>query len=216
MAAVEDIVAALQPGSGSQQMASLVQGARDQLATQPARLAGIPAAEVAPEDVRNPAVQRVMDVLAAPRHVAEHIMGGLATLPQRAIENSQYSLDSGNYDPRVPVEAAMLPMGTGAIVGVPLNLGEEALGAGIRTYRNVPDTLMGYRKSGPQKGFEETNYPYTQDVAVTLPRLDGSAPETFSDAIKGMNADHALERAHRNWPDALHITPIVRKSEAGQ
>lgn len=32
---------------------------------------------------------------------------GLVTLPQRAIENSQFSVESGVYDPSVPVEAAL-------------------------------------------------------------------------------------------------------------
>jgi hypothetical protein len=31
----------------------------------------------------------------------------VVSLPKRAIENSQYSLDTGNYDPKVPVEAAL-------------------------------------------------------------------------------------------------------------
>lgn len=31
----------------------------------------------------------------------------LVTLPKRAIENSQFALDTGNYDPAVPMEAAM-------------------------------------------------------------------------------------------------------------
>lgn len=37
---------------------------------------------------------------------AANMIGDLATLPKRAIENSQYSLDTGNYDPAVPMEAA--------------------------------------------------------------------------------------------------------------
>jgi hypothetical protein len=177
------------------------------IGSQPQRLPAAPQydqateqAAMMPETFANPMVKGAIE--------------GMATLPRRAIENSQYSLDSGNYDPGPTLEAAMLPMGTGAIAGVPLKAGEEALGAGIRTYRSVPDSLMGYRKSGPQKGFEETNYPHTQDVAVTLPGRDGSAPETFVDAIKGMNANHAIERAHRNWPDAVHITPITGRDGA--
>lgn len=75
----------------------------------------------------------------------------------------------------------------------------------VRPYVNVPDSLMGYRKSGPQKGFDETNYPHTQDVAVTLPKTSYSPQETFADQVKGMNPDHALERAWRNWPDAINI-----------
>lgn len=76
----------------------------------------------------------------------------------------------------------------------------NTLRAGIRPYQNVPDSLMGYNRNGPQKGFDESNYPHTQDVQVVFPDR-----EVMTDQIKGMNADHALERAHRNWQDAIHI-----------
>ncbi len=61
---------------------------------------------------------------------------GLATLPQRAIQNSQYSLETGNYDPAVPVEAAMTAM-TGGVAGTgPKGV---ALGSGpIRAYHGSP------------------------------------------------------------------------------
>lgn len=55
---------------------------------------------------------------------------GLVTLPRRAIENSQFSLDSGHYDPSTSFEAATLPMGTGAIAGVPVKGLEAVMGAG--------------------------------------------------------------------------------------
>jgi inorganic pyrophosphatase-like protein/conjugative element/phage-associated large polyvalent protein len=66
-----------------------------------------------------------------------------------------------------------------------------------RPYASVPDSLMGFRKEGPQKGFDETKYPHVQDVRVTFP-----GREPFEDAIKGMNKEHALERARRNWKGA--------------
>jgi hypothetical protein len=44
----------------------------------------------------------------------KHLMDSVATLPQRAIESSQYALDTGNYDPSVPVEAA-LTLATGGM-----------------------------------------------------------------------------------------------------
>src|SRR4051812_8049291 len=53
-----------------------------------------------------------------------HMMGSLLSLPQRAIENSQNSLNTGNYDPAPAVEAALMTMGTGAIAGVPVKGGE--------------------------------------------------------------------------------------------
>lgn len=67
---------------------------------------------------------------------------GLATLPRRAIENSQNALDTGNYNPGPALEAATLPMGTGAIAGVPVRAGEQLLGSGI--VRKLPsDNYLG-------------------------------------------------------------------------
>ena len=82
-------------------------------------------AAMQPETYANPLVRGLMD--------------SLATLPRRAIENSQQSLNSGNYDPGPTLEAATLPMGTGAIAGVPVRAGEAVLGAGpIRAYHGSP------------------------------------------------------------------------------
>lgn len=82
-------------------------------------------AAMSPETFANPAVKSAI--------------GSLATLPQRVIENSQYSLGSGTYDPGPTLEAATLPMGTGAIAGVPVRAGEAVLGAGpIRAYHGSP------------------------------------------------------------------------------
>jgi hypothetical protein len=73
------------------------------------------------------------DPFAAEKFANPAVQGAitsLATLPQRAIQNSQYSLDTGNYDPGPTLEAATLPMGTGAIAGVPVRAGEAVLGSG--------------------------------------------------------------------------------------
>jgi hypothetical protein len=59
---------------------------------------------------------------------------GLATLPQRAFQASETMRSGGDYDPGPILEAAMLPMGTGAIAGVPMRGAETVLGAGpVRT-----------------------------------------------------------------------------------
>lgn len=62
-----------------------------------------------------------------------------------------------------------------------------------RPYKNVPDSLMGFRKSGENKGFYQEKYPFVQWVELTFPW--GKVIE----AIKGLNKEHALERAYRNW-----------------
>jgi hypothetical protein len=74
--------------------------------------------------------------------------------------------------------------------------------APIRAYQSAPDSLMGFRRSGPNVEFEASNYPHTQWVKVTFPN-----GETHIDAIKGMNQPHAIERAYRNW-DAKSVEPI--------
>jgi DNA repair protein RadC/GNAT superfamily N-acetyltransferase len=65
-----------------------------------------------------------------------------------------------------------------------------------RPYANVPDSLMGFGRN-VSKGFNESKYPAVLEVTVKYP--DG---EAWGDAIKGMNKEHALERARRNWPGA--------------
>lgn len=61
--------------------------------------------------------------------LAKSVMG-LMTLPQRAMDSARQFTETGQYDPAPIVEAAMLPMGTGAIAGVPLRSGEAVLGVG--------------------------------------------------------------------------------------
>ncbi|MET3995032.1 hypothetical protein ABID65_006698 [Bradyrhizobium sp. S3.9.2] len=53
----------------------------------------------------------------------------MATLPKRAMESSQRMVETGQYDPAPILEAAMLPMGGGAM-GAPMKAGEAVLGAG--------------------------------------------------------------------------------------
>jgi hypothetical protein len=76
-------------------------------------------------------------------------------------------------------------------------------------YEKVPDSLMGFAKpENQQKGFEETKFPYSIGVKVTWD--DGTVHE---DVIKGMNENHALERAKRNWDDASKIEVTSRTIE---
>ena len=82
--------------------------------------------------------------------------------------------------------------GLGLLPFVPAGMGTVK-----RAYENTPDTLMGFRKSGENKGFDEENYSKTVDVLVKWP--DGTS---HADSIKGLNTPHALERARRNWEGA--------------
>ena len=64
-----------------------------------------------------------------------------------------------------------------------------------RPYFNVPDELMGFGRA--PKGFSESKYPFTANVLVRWPDMD-----PMVDQIRGMNLEHALERARRNWEGA--------------
>lgn len=122
---------------------------------------------------------------------------GPANMDQMREAVSQVSARRSDFDP----------------IGFLLGLGGSPAGASLamaaapalraRPYSAASDALMGFRRSGPQKGFAETNYPHELRVRVDLG--DG---QIFDDAIKGLNGPHALERALRNWPDAVSIKPI--------
>ncbi|MDE2107317.1 MAG: hypothetical protein KGL39_59525 [Patescibacteria group bacterium] len=130
-----------------------------------------------------------------PVQLAQHLWGALK-LPGDVYQgNVAITGADGRTNPEVINRAADL---AGVLVGTP-GTPADALGSG---YKSVPDALMGFRKSGLNKGFSESNYPYTQYVHVDLGNGDG-----FVDAIKGMNQSHALERAARNW-QAEKITPL--------
>lgn len=62
-------------------------------------------------------------------------------------------------------------------------------------YAGAPDSLMGYRKNGPQAAFGEQGYRHVEYVRVTWE--DGTS---MAEAMTGLNRAHALERARRNWP----------------
>jgi hypothetical protein len=93
-----------------------------------------------------PAVNRAADVLS---RYPGHVMGSLLGTPQALIENSQNALDTGTYDPRGPLGAALMTMGAGGIAGVPVKGAETILGAGAvrrkpvmepATPGNIPET----------------------------------------------------------------------------
>jgi hypothetical protein len=87
-------------------------------------------------------------------------------------------------------------------------LSTEALAEALKrtSYENVPNSLMGFKRFGPQKEWADQGYKYIQYVKIKWP--DGT---TSIDAQKGLNAQHALERAYRNWMDASEITPISKE-----
>jgi hypothetical protein len=80
-----------------------------------------------------------------------------------------------------------------------------------RPYQGVSNELMGFKRNGPQTGYENSNYPMSVKVRVHLPEstlFGQKIGGEHIDEIKGMNKAHALERAYRNWPNASKIEII--------
>lgn len=152
-------------------------------------------AAMQPETYANPAASSFLSQIAG-------ALGRAFMAPGQALASTTPITSDQMVAPAMDM-AGMATLGAGAAPA-----GANELRAGIRPYNNVPDSLMGYRKGGPQRGFEETSYPHSQDVAVTFQKTPYSPEETIIDQVKGMNPDHALERAWRNWPTALHIQAI--------
>lgn len=65
-----------------------------------------------------------------------------------------------------------------------------------RPYADAPNSLMGFRRFGPQKGYEGSRYKKEITVRVSYPG------NSWVDGMRGLNTPHAMERARRNWPDA--------------
>jgi hypothetical protein len=143
-----------------------------------------------------PAVNRAADVLSRlPGHVAE----GLVTLPRRAIENSAHSLESGTYDPSVPMEAAMMTMGAGGLAPVQ----GAALGTGI-TKRpqlfdyskldRVPDVpQFELPRNNPPRGVPERTVDITSDKGVRQRMLEVIADGQKMGGANWYNADPLRE-----------------------
>jgi hypothetical protein len=87
---------------------------------------------------------------------------------------------------------------------VPAELVNERLAAAAaaRPYANVPDALMGFGRAGGQ-AFDKSRMTFELPVRVRWD--DGDVHE---DVVRGMNYEHALERARRNWEGA-EIEPLA-------
>jgi hypothetical protein len=101
--------------------------------------------------------EKLMDPMAAG-------LTGLTSLPERAFGASEQMRQGGPYDPGPAVEAAMLPMGTGGIAGVPMAAGEAAFGSGI--IRPKP-LIEGYHGTASRTPFDRLKTS-GEDVGVHL------------------------------------------------
>jgi hypothetical protein len=139
-------------------------------------------------------------------------IGSILTLPERAIGNSANALSTGTYNPAPVLEAATLPMGTGAIAGVPLKGAETVLGAGAvrpkmgslasqADYILPGDTRVSTRFPDAVKATED---PLRQHLSIGTPEMKLD-PENFEyntsilsnypgfGKLKGMSADEAAQ-----------------------
>lgn len=126
-------------------------------------------------------VQSVLDAVkkkaAIPRELLQNMGHSLITLPQRAFESSEAMRGGYGYDPGPIVEAATLPMGTGAVAGVPVKGAEAVLGSGI------------VRPTKPIGGYHATNA--TEDF-TKFKDVGGDVGTHFS-VIPDPVVPHALE-----------------------
>jgi len=143
------------------------------------------------------------------------VMSALGTLPRRAIQNSQFSMDTGTYDPAVPVEAAMTAM-TGGVAGAPARAGEAVLGSGpprrlqsevAEQFKRGPATdtaaldaeierLMAERQAKMQAAMAARRGKTEPEVDMT-PRARSRAPVVKPPAPGGPRLESAVMRQYR-------------------
>lgn len=115
-------------------------------------------AAMMPETYANPAV--------------DHLIRNTAAIPKRAIEAAA-NYQPGQpetYDPAPIVDAAMLPMGTGAIAGVPMRAGEAVLGAGA--IRKLPMDEVSRLARAKEQGYTIDAYHGTNSDFPAFDRID--------------------------------------------
>lgn len=150
---------------------------------------------MSPETYANPIASRLMGgVFGA--------LGNLATLPQRAFQASETMRQGGDYDPGPVLEAATLPMGTGAIAGVPMRTGEMMLGAGpVRRLGSA--SIDAYKAGAAVKPISEMT---DQELAAERAQLaaeDQARAQSF-----------AARRAAANTPAAQRAAALRAKQIA--
>jgi hypothetical protein len=108
-------------------------------------------------------------------------LNSLATLPQRAIQNSQYSLDTGNYDPSVPVETALTMMGGSGAMPAEAN----SLRMGIKAYHGSPHDFDAFdlSKIGTGEGAQAYGHGlyFADNEGVAKSYRDALAPPSVID-----------------------------------
>jgi hypothetical protein len=131
----------------------------------------------------------------------------LGLLSKRTIGSSEMMRTQGTYDPAPMVEAAMLPMGTGAVAGVPMRAGEAVFGAG--PIRRLPS--MDSLQVLPHPSIQNLkNYSRVEIV-------DLSKARTPQDGVGGMNWE-ANKRGEYAPPlfEGYADKPVAVRKETGE
>lgn len=135
------------------------------------------------------------------------LYNSLGDVSKRALGASETMRQEGVYNPSPLLEAAMLPMGTGAVAGVPMRAGEAVLGAG--PIRRLPS--MDSLQALPHPSVQNLKN-YSRVEAVDL-----SKARTPQDGVGGMNWE-ANKRGEYAPPlfEGYADKPVAVRKETGE
>lgn len=155
-------------------------GGRLRLADGGEALSDADQAAMMPETYANPAV--------------DHLIRNAAAIPKRAIEAAA-NYQPGQpetYDPAPIVDAAMLPMGTGAIAGVPMRAGEAVLGAGsVRHiyHSTAPENAVSIAQKGLMPRGEGTYFAPNERMAQAWHTEGNALYRVDPEKVKGLQSE---------------------------
>jgi hypothetical protein len=208
---------------------------------------GTDAAAQAQQGSRLLASQNLRDLAAfdpntyAPTDVAQQIASrqpGLArglfdmgrelyALPQRAIQNSQVAVDTANYDPSAPMEAAMTVAGAAPMVGAEMRTGQAVLKAPRSTLESRSSLMYNPPAKRPRPFGEdyktgvsgEPGSPLLVDnrgTALTAENIVGRRTVGGADeALTPEGLDNAATSLLGSQPEAVEAGSLPRGSVGG-
>ena len=165
-----------------------------------------------------------------PKSWAVDAIKGMLSLPERAVGAVSDYTNTGTYNPVPILEAATLPLGTGAIAGVPLKAGEAALGAGILRKKPEPPLTPGLHGISSQrmdyqfgKSTRDAGTHITQDpnMSTIYAMYDRTLPDTWGmlqsvphgrtmPVVADIKKPKEFGFAVRNWTDPELLEHVAR------
>jgi hypothetical protein len=150
----------------------------------------------------------IMDPLARTAASLPGAVSALATLPQRAFEASEARRAGGEYDAAPIVEAALLPMGTGAIAGAPVRAGETVLGSGA--VRGTPEVELANPRLRTKAEALKGKYP---QYAEAYPPV--GPPELMSKLADPKNPGKFISKPDKPVPYTTMEEALAKDAEPG-